>query len=208
MTPEDVRRANAQLNGCSPEEIIAWAHRRYKTKLVMSTSFGPNAGVLLHMALTRYPDMEVIFINPGDVPKTNWDYAKALADRIGLSVLEFVPTPPATEDELAQVKRGGAARLRAYQRLKVEPMRRALRELEALAVLHGARADQNENRAKFSHLQLHDDGRVRFYPILKITSRDAAEYLVRHDLPVHPSGFPGGVRLDCGIHEKMQPATL
>ena len=203
MTPQEAVAANALLAGQEPREIINWCVQRFGPRLAMSTSFGPNSGVLIHIVFKllglRLP---LFFIDPGDTPLSNLAYGAMLCDEFGIPCLYHFPLPPATKEEREQLRAGGAARLEAYKRLKVAPFESVMRGNGYAAVLHGARADQADDR-NFSVLEPRDDGSfVQVYPLVGMSNVDAGAHLLRYDLPVHPDGLPGGGRKGCGIHRK------
>jgi len=73
-----------------------------------------------------------------------------------------------------------------YDRIrKVEPMQRALNELNVRGWLSGLRAEQTEFRKSLPPIKRQGD-RYRIYPILYWTSRDIYAYMQEHSLPQHP----------------------
>ena len=68
---------------------------------------------------------------------------------------------------------------------KVEPMQRALSELEATAWLAGLRAEQTDHRRTLPILG-QSGGRYKLLPILHWSAKDVHEYLMAHELPYHP----------------------
>ena len=79
---------------------------------------------------------------------------------------------------------------RYNQRNKVEPMQRALRELEIRTWYAGLRRSQSESRRHIPILEQRD-GRWKFHPLADWSDRDVWHYLTRHDLPYHPLWHDG-----------------
>jgi len=76
--------------------------------------------------------------------------------------------------------------LNLYDRIrKVEPMQRALKELNARAWLAGLRRDQTQHRQHLQRVNL-QNGLYKVLPILKWTAKDVYYYLKEYDLPYHP----------------------
>jgi len=76
--------------------------------------------------------------------------------------------------------------LEAYNRdNKVEPMQRAIEELNVGTWFSGLRRDQSIERAKTPFVERSGD-RFKVYPIADWTDRDIYNYLKKHDLPYHP----------------------
>ena len=108
---------------------------------------------------------------------------------------------------------------------KVEPMRRALKELNAGTWFAGLRRGQTETRAEIPYLALAGD-RWKVHAIADWSDHDVHRYLVKHNLPYHPLWEEGyvsigdrhstrsihdvgeeeltrfnGLKRECGLHE-------
>jgi phosphoadenosine phosphosulfate reductase len=107
----------------------------------------------------------------------------------------------------------------------VEPMKRALADLEVGTWFAGLRREQSVSRAELPVLRL-QDGRFKLHPVIDWSHRQVARYLRDHSLPRHPlweKGYvsvgdyqtsrplePGmteektrffGLKRECGLHE-------
>ncbi len=56
----DTTRAGARLSLLSAREIVEWASNMFGDGLVMSTSFGIQSAVMLHLATQVKPDIPVV----------------------------------------------------------------------------------------------------------------------------------------------------
>jgi phosphoadenosine phosphosulfate reductase len=82
-----------------------------------------------------------------------------------------------------------------YHRMrKVEPMRRALAELNARAWIAGLRADQTTFRSTLDPVTL-QDGIFKVHPILRWRSQDVYYYMEHYGLPQHPLWEKGYTRV-------------
>ena len=45
----DLEKLNQEFEAKKPEEILAWTIREFSGRIALSSSFGPESGVLLHM---------------------------------------------------------------------------------------------------------------------------------------------------------------
>jgi phosphoadenosine phosphosulfate reductase len=89
--------------------------------------------------------------------------------------------------------------LRRYHQInKVEPLQRALRELDAGAWLAGLRGEQTSFRAGLQKVQL-QDGLYKVHPILDWSRDEVEEYFDLYDLPLHPL-YAWGYRSIGDIH--------
>jgi phosphoadenosine phosphosulfate reductase len=120
----------------------------------------------------------------------------------------------------------GVDGIKQYNQLnKVEPMRRALNELNVGTWFSGLRREQSDSRATLPVLAI-QNGRFKFLPVIDWTNDDIDAYLQQHQLPYHPlkqhdylsvgdihttvKWQPGmteqetrffGLKRECGLHE-------
>jgi len=185
----DLMTINNQLDGSSPEAIIQWAANTFGSGLVMSTSFGIQAAVMLHLGVTIVPDMPIIWLDTGYLPKETYIFAEELTQRLNLNLQVYQsPMTPARMEALhgRLWEQESLEAFNLYDRIrKVEPMQRALRELGATAWLAGLRSSQTDFRKNLRWVD-QQNHLYKVHPILTWTAKDIYEYLTRHDLPYHP----------------------
>eukprot|EP00957_Ditylum_brightwellii_P090266 6874358-Ditylum_brightwellii.AAC.1 len=70
----------------SAEECVRWALEEFGEKLVMSTSFGMQSAVLLHMATKVAPNIPVIWVDTGYLHKETYHFAEHLKRRLSLNL--------------------------------------------------------------------------------------------------------------------------
>ena len=168
-------------------DVIDWAHRRFADGLVMSSSFGAQSALMLHLATRVAPDIPVVLIDTGYLFAQTYRFADDLRQRLGLNLKVYTPRITAGMLEALHGKlwESEDGLTRYHQITKVEPMQRALNDLNATAWLAGLRANQTDHRAQLPTLGL-QDGAYKIHPVLAWTTRDVHDYLTRHDLPYHP----------------------
>lgn len=189
-TPDDLDldRVNRDLEGAGAEAVIRWAHARYGNQLVMSSSFGATAAVMLHLVATAAPGMPILCIDTGYLFPETYTFAEQLERRFGLNLKWYSATMTQARQEALYGKlwdQGDEGVKRYLYLNKVEPMQRALRDVGATAWLAGLRADQTEHRAGLRRVD-RQDGRIKIHPILDWTEDDVNAYMEKHDLPYHP----------------------
>ena len=228
LDDNELAEANRTLAESSAPGRIKWARGRFPGSLVLSTSFGIQSAVLLHMAGTREPRLPVVFVDTGYLFPETYRFADRLARELDLDLRVYNPLLTAARQEALYGKRweGDLDDLEAYNRdNKVEPMNRALRELGANAWISGLRRSQSRTRGERAFVEI-QNRTCKIYPILDWTDKDVYEYLTRHDLPYHPlweQGYVsvgdwhstrkltdglseeetrfGGRKRECGLHE-------
>jgi phosphoadenosine phosphosulfate reductase len=229
VTPAaEITAADQRLSAVSASERIKWALAEYGRSLVLSTSFGAQSAVMLHLATRLAPDIPVIFVDTGYLFPETYLFADELTKRlrINLKVYRALQSPAWIEARHGRLWEKGPEGLEAYNQIaKVEPMRRALTELGARAWLAGLRRVQASTR---EHLPIvsGQDGRVKVLPIVDWGDREVHRYLTENELPYHPLWEKGyvsigdihtsrpltadltpeqtrffGLKRECGIHE-------
>lgn len=212
----------------SAEERVRWAVDEFGDKLILTTSFGIQAAVMLHLATRVRPDLPVVFIDTGYLFPETYRFADELTKRLKLNLKTYQPARSAARQEALEGKRWeqGLDGLKAYNfENKVEPMDRAVRELGATAWLAGLRRVQASTREALGFVQVQNKI-TKVHPILDWDNRTVHRYLTEHGLPYHPlweSGYVsvgdwhssaplqpgmteeqtrfGGLKRECGLHE-------
>ena len=196
----------------------------------MSSSFGAQAAVLLHMVTRQKPDIPVVLIDTGYLFPETYRFADELTERLKLNLQVFRPLVSRAwmEARHGRLWEQGLVGIEQYNSLrKVEPMKRALKELGVGTWFTGLRRTQSTSRANAPVLQQRE-ARWKVNPIVDWTDRDVWQYMKQHDLPYHPlweQGYvsigdfhttrrwePGmreedtrfnGLKRECGIHVEV-----
>ncbi len=184
----DLQAVNASLADAGAQDVVRWAADTFGRGLIMTSSFGAQAAVMLHLVTRVVPDVPVVFIDTGFLFPETYRFADELTRRLNLNLKVYQsPISPARMVALeGRLWEGDAEALNRYDRLrKVEPMQRALQELGATAWLAGLRREQTDFRRSLDRVT-RQNGIYKIHPILDWTTRDVHEYLKAHDLPYHP----------------------
>ena len=182
----DLDRADAHLKKVSAHDIVAWAADAFPAdSLALTTSFGVQAAVMLHLVNDVVPGIPVVFIDTGFHFQETYRFADDLASRLKLNLRVYQPalSPAwfhARNPDLHESDPDAYDRAR-----KVEPMDRALAELDPAATFAGLRRGQTQNRQGMQHV-IFQNGRHKVLPILRWSGKDVFQYLKAHDLPFHP----------------------
>jgi phosphoadenosine phosphosulfate reductase len=206
---------------------VAWSLAHLPGTHVLSSGFGAQAAVLLHLVTRIEPRLPVIFVDTQYLFPETYRFADELAQRLSLN-LHVVRAPRSAawiEARHGRLWEQGPEGLRHYNEItKVEPFRAALAALGAGTWVSGLRRSQSVTRRGVQVLQ-RLDGRFKLHPLFDWTDRDVGAYLQRHDLPYHPlwhRGYPSigdwtttrslaevadeagtrffGLQRECGLH--------
>ena len=222
---ETASRALAKLDATAR---IEWALEHLPGRHVLSSSFGAQAAVSLHMATQVDPRIPVIFIDTGYLFPETYAFVEALTQRLDLNLHVYRARRSPAWQEACEGRRWEQDQvgLDTYNHEnKVEPMQRALDELEAGTWIAGLRQSQTESRASLPVIS-GSQNRWKLHPIIEWSDRDVYRHLKRHDLPYHPLWERGyvsigdvhttrslhevvdirdtrfsGMKRECGLHE-------
>jgi phosphoadenosine phosphosulfate reductase len=210
------------------EGRVEWALEHLPKQQVLTSSFGAQAAVSLHMVTQQAPDIPVIFIDTGYHFPETYAFVDTLAKQLdlNLTVYRSKNSPAWQEARYGQRWEQGIEGLNAYnQENKIEPMERALRELNVGTWFAGLRRDQSATRTNVPFLEWAGE-RWKVHPIADWTDRDIYLYLKKHNLDYHPLWEKGyvsigdvhttrslhdvdhpdeirffGLKRECGLHE-------
>ena len=228
LAPEEMAQVNDRLERSTADARVQWALDRFRPRIVLSTSFGAQAAVLLHLVTRLWADIPVVLVDTGYLFPETYRFADELAARLklNLKVYRAAESPAWQEARHGREWEQGVEGIERYnRRSKVEPMQRALRELEAQAWITGLRRQQAKSRSELGVLGV-QNGIVKVQPIIDWTDRDVFQYLKQNDLPYHPLWEKGylsigdthtsrpvgegvseeesrffGLKRECGLHE-------
>lgn len=193
-TTPNLEDANAQLAALDAAARVSWAAEHFRGGLAMTSSFGAQSAVMLHLVTRVVPDLPVVWIDTGYLFPETYRFAEQLRDRLSLNLNVYTAdmTPARFEAlhgrawEQGADDSGSAAGEADYLRaFKVEPMKRAIADLGITCWLAGLRAEQTDHRATLRPVEK-QDGVYKVHPILNWTGKQVGEYLKQHDLPYHP----------------------
>jgi phosphoadenosine phosphosulfate reductase len=186
--PRDLDRINALLAGLDAEARVAWALENVPGEHVLSSSFGAQAAVSLHMVSRQRPRIPVVLIDTGYLFPETYRFVDELTARLQLNLKVYRAriSPAWMEARHGRLWEQGVEGIERYNQMrKVEPMQRALAELGAVGWFAGLRRSQARTRAGVGFAE-HRGGRWKFHPLADWSDRDVGLYLKRHGLPYHP----------------------
>ena len=222
------RCANQQLESMDAVERVQWALANLPPQAVLTSSFGAQAAVMLHLITREQAQIPVIFIDTGYLFPETYRFVDQLTAQLDLNLKVYRPGLSAAWQEARNGQRWeqGLEGIEQYNaENKVEPMQRALDELGAKTWFSGLRRNQSSTREDLNFVEAMGDG-WKVLPIIDWTDRDVYQYLSHHNLPYHPLWHQGyisigdvhttrsvyevsdkeatrffGLKRECGIHE-------
>ena len=197
LTETDVERVNESFLKMSAPDRIKWLNEQFGSRLVLSSSFGLQAAVMLHLVSKNAPDMPVVWLDTGYLFEETYQYAEQLIEELNINVKVYQPKLTAARQEAIYGKlweQGEEGNSRYGLINKVEPMNRALQELDVDVWLSGLRRSQSSTRVgrQFAEQQKQT---LKVYPILDWSDSQVCAYFHEHQLPKHPLGEKGYVTM-------------
>ena len=194
MDLEQFRGRLERLDGAGRIRLLA---EKFRGRLVVSSSFGLQSAVMLHLFREHAPEVPVVFVDTGYLFRETYLYAVQLEERLGFSAHVYQPAMTAARQEAlhGRLWEQGADGLERYARLnKIEPMSRALRDLGADVWASGLRRAHSDDRAGRRIVE-RQARTLKVYPIVDWDDGQVSDYMREHDLPAHPLAAAGFVTM-------------
>lgn len=188
---------NAWLESLSAVQRVNWALESLAGEHALTSSFGAQSAVLLHMLTQQRANLPVILIDTGYLFPETYRFVDELQTRLDLNLKIYTPQVSSAWNVArnGSLWESGAEGIQRYNQIhKVEPMQRALKELKVRTWFAGLRRSQSTTRAQIDFLELRD-GRWKIHPLADWTDRDIWNYLQNHDLPYNPLWHEGYVSI-------------
>ncbi|MGB3768229.1 MAG: phosphoadenosine phosphosulfate reductase [Phormidesmis sp.] len=184
----DLSILNQRFDQASPQEILAWCIENIPQGLVQTTSFS-----LLPITHMLYKELNhpipVVFLDTLHLFLETLETAQKAKTLYDLDLHVYRAAGVDSQDDFAA--RYGEALWekdieRFYELTKVEPLQRALDELNVKAWITGRRRDQSKTRQDLPIFERDENGRLKVNPLANWTSRDVWTYTFEHSVPYNP----------------------
>ncbi|MXP51226.1 phosphoadenosine phosphosulfate reductase [Pantoea sp. SoEX] len=219
---------NVQLESYSAEDRISWALENLPSAHTLSSSFGIQASVCLHLVTSLKPDIPVILIDTGYLFPETYRFIDELVNQFSLNLCVFRPkiSPAWQEARYGKLWQQGIKGINKYNQInKIDPINFAFQSLNIKSWFAGLRRTQAISRSNLSVLTMQRNI-FKILPIIDWDNHKIYKYLKKHNLKYHPlwdKGYlslgdihttsiwkPGmkeedtrffGIKRECGIHE-------
>lgn len=201
----DIDKLNASACEKSPQEIIQ-SILEVDSNIFVTTNFGPNSSVLLHMLTQAKPDIPVLWIDSGLNKPETYEHAERAIDRLKLNVSVY--TPKVTAARLDTVFGGIPAvqddnHAEFTRQFKLEPFERAIRSQPGKIWFSAVRREQTAFRFGMNYVASGPYGLTKVAPLLDWQEIDMIQYLEEFELPNETTYFDptkSGAKRECGLH--------
>ena len=228
ISKEDLADINEMLEQMTAQERVAWALDYLPDTHIVSSSFGAQSGVMLHMLTKVQPDIPVVLTDTGYLFPETYKFIDELVEKLNLNLHVYSANMSSAwqEARFGRLWEQGIEGIEKYNKMnKVEPMQRALNDLDAGTWFAGLRRSQSDTRGKLPVLQKAGQ-QFKMYPIIDWSNKDLHYYLKDNELSYHPLWEQGyvsigdwhttqslqegmseqdtrffGLKRECGLHE-------
>ena len=198
---------NTLLERKTAQERVEFAVQSLPENYLLASSFGAQSAANLHLITQVVPNIPVVFLDTGYLFPETYQFVDKLVDllKLNIKVYQSEMSPAWQEARYGKLWEKDASALNEYnQRNKVEPMDRALDELNVGVWFAGLRRVQSSTRTHVPVLQSFKK-RNKIHPIIDWSNQDLHRYLVKHKLPYHPLWDKGYVSI--GDKHSTRPLT-
>ncbi len=196
---------NEQLQGKSPQEVIAFFLGYFKERIALSTSMGLEDQVLTHMISKIDTKTKFFTLDTGRLFPQTYDLIDLTAKKYKIKIEVFFPDAADVEK---MVKEKGInlfydsienRKLCCHVR-KIKPLLRATRNLDAW--ITGLRHEQAVTRKNLKLVEWDNINKlVKINPLIDWTEKQVWDYVNRYNVPVNPLHKKGFASIGC------QPCT-
>lgn len=184
LSNSQVAALQARLKACDAQSTIEFAIETFPGRIALTSSFGAESAVLLHLTSRVAPNVPVLFLDTGKLFAETIAYRETLIGRLGLTAVRIV------SPKLSKLKEDDPSGYlwsvdpnRCCEIRKVEPLAEALAEFSAW--ISGRKRFQGGTRSDLPVFER--DGRhVKINPLANWSEADLENYLTEHNLPRHP----------------------
>ena len=179
----------------SPQDVLAYALRTYRSRIILACSFGAEDVALVDMIQRIDPAVPLFYLDTDFLFPETHDVRNQIVARYGLKPEQILQIKSLTPE--AQAAQYGDGLWRRDPDLccrlrKVEPLARILQGYDAW--ITGIRRDQAPTRAHAGFVEWDAKfGLVKFNPLATWTHDDVWSYIRTQDVPynrLHDRGYP------------------
>ena len=171
-------------------ELIREAYEEYGDRLVVANSLGKDSVVVWHLAKRVSADIRGFIVTTRYKPKETVAFMNEEVARY--PELKVYRNDEPLPDELYKTDPD-----RCCDALKVEPVRRAISEMDVGCWVTGLRCTEGRTRTDYQEVEQRDEGLIKLNPILIWYEREIWQYLALHRVPVNPLYAQGYRSLGC-----------
>ncbi len=196
---------NQQMQGKTPQQVIAFFLNYFKKRIALSTSMGLEDQALTHMVSELDKNAGFFTLDTGRLFPETYDLIDRTAKKYKITIEIFFPEAADVEKMVASKginlfydsieNRKLCCHLR-----KIKPLMRATKDLDAW--ITGLRREQAVTRKNLQTVEWDDNNKlIKINPLIDWTEQQVWDYVNKHSVPVNPLHKKGFASIGC------QPCT-
>jgi sulfate adenylyltransferase len=187
------------LEDLTTREILEWALKTFHPQIALACSFQAEESVLIDMMhRIRGSDFRVFTLDTGRLNQETYNCMDSIRERYGIRIEVFFPDASQVESMVRDHGLNLFYKSVEFRKLccgirKVEPLNRALKDLEAW--ITGLRREQSVTRGAVRKVDIDKDhgGIVKLNPLADWSERQVWDYIRENQVPynkLHDQGYP------------------
>lgn len=189
----EVARLNARWRSLQAERVLRMAiFEEFPGRIAVSSSFGAEAAVLLHLVAKVYRAVPIVFLDTGMHFPETIEYRDTLIKDLNLrDVRNLEPSDVEVSQEDSMGKLHLSDQTKCCNLRKVRPLQTALKNYDAW--ITGRKRYQNSMREELPIFEQDKTGKIKVNPLANWSQSDVKTYAELHRLPQHPlmeKGYP------------------
>lgn len=177
-------------------QLIKEAYEKYGDGLVVANSLGKDSVAVWHLAKCINPKIRGFIVTTRFKPKETVEFMKEEVKRY--PELKVYKNDAKIQDKLYETDPDKCCDI-----LKVEPVKRAVEEMEVTCWVTGLRCTEGRTRTEFKEVEQRDKGLLKLNPILIWKEREVWQYLTLRGVKVNPLYLEGYRSLGCSPCTKI-----
>lgn len=188
MNQNEAVKLSQEFESQGPEALLAWGLKKFGSKIVLASSFGPEDVVLIEMAAKIDPKVRIVTLDTGRLNDETYAVMDAVKFKYGVGIEVFFPDAAKVE---ALVRQKGFYSFRESVEnrkeccgiRKVEPLKRALKGAEAW--ITGQRRAQSVTRTEVGKVEIDasQGGIVKLNPLADWSEKRVWDYIRANKVP-------------------------
>jgi len=200
------------LESKTAQEILRHTLDKYQEKVALASSFGAEDVVLIDMLLKINPQARIFTLDTGRLPQETYDVMDEIKEKYKINIEVYFPDTKSVEDMMCKYGfnlfyKSVELRQLCCKVRKVEPLNRALRNLDAW--ICGLRREQAVTRTEIKKIEIWSRGFspvdepkgstpgstpiIKINPLADWTDKQVWDYIKENNVPyntLHDKGYP------------------
>lgn len=194
----NIQSLQTELENKKADEILGWALKKFSPQIALASSFGAEDVVLIDMIVKIDPKIKIFTLDTGRLNEETYEVMDRIRRKYNISVQAYFPETSKVENlERAKgffsFKESIENRKECCGIRKVEPLRRALKGLDAW--ITGLRREQSVTRTTIQKIEIDEasGGIYKINPLTTWTQEQVWDYIKKNSVPynrLHDAGYP------------------